>query len=137
MFQLTHPRGVRLQSSTIKVFCYLFQLTHPRGVRHTTAVRYSPPSTVSTHAPTRGATLAYNILVAVVLFQLTHPRGVRLAGSNQLNNKSLEPTFCEDRKYGSILQWILFNSKRKLFIYNSCEAYYFFCNASCSQWLKL
>ena len=55
----------------------MFQSTHPRGVRHEGLRHDCPKLYVSIHAPTRGATLIFVIIMPIMLFQSTHPRGVR------------------------------------------------------------
>ena len=99
-FQSTHPHGVRLVVSTLKMVAMLFQSTHPHGVRHARLLRSKAGYQVSIHAPTRGATqkqqcstFAYGCfnprthtgcdfitLLAHInssWFQSTHPHGVR------------------------------------------------------------
>ncbi len=78
VFQSTHPRGVRPFSKYAQNYClhfnprthegcdpkliiittegFVFQSTHPRGVRHDAAVETYGASSISIHAPTRGAT---------------------------------------------------------------------------------
>ena len=80
LFQSTHPHGVRLglfhgrllllgfnprthtgcdlKRCTKKASCQ-FQSTHPHGVRQPLAKTPNAPKNVSIHAPTRGATLAF------------------------------------------------------------------------------
>ena len=99
VFQSTHPRGVRLWCSPLKTTPSCF---NPRTHEGCDSGRAAEPSisSVSIHAPTRGATddalsdyhdnmfqsthprgvrrLAYSNLFRIVEFQSTHPRGVRL-----------------------------------------------------------
>jgi len=57
MFQSTHPHGVRLQRLIYCIFLPWFQSTHPHGVRHLISSSVFASSSVSIHAPARGATL--------------------------------------------------------------------------------
>ncbi len=103
LFQSTHPRGVRLNSSSVRRQAIKFQSTHPRGVRPIRLQRSVPshcfnPRTregcdknireqfaqekVSIHAPARGATHLLAFLSGIWAFQSTHPRGVRLNSSS-------------------------------------------------------
>ncbi len=54
LFQFTHPRGVRSDSSSVSFDTLLFQFTHPRGVRFVLVVG-GAGVLVSIHAPARGA----------------------------------------------------------------------------------
>ncbi len=55
-FQSTHPHGVRLEAGNKVDKSILFQSTHPHGVRRKYGQRTANQSTVSIHAPARGAT---------------------------------------------------------------------------------
>ena len=101
MFQFTHPGGVRQVPTALKSLLPLFQFTHPGGVRLIRLHNSRANSTVSIHAPGRGATHR-NFSVSISLtrfnsrtregcdlvpprfvlgdqvFQFTHPGGVRL-----------------------------------------------------------
>ena len=77
LFQSTHPRGVRLDTSNMTFVTAMFQSTHPRGVRLHTGSSSTASCKVSIHAPTRGATPYYTYAYVYSLFQSTHPRGVR------------------------------------------------------------
>ena len=57
-FQSTHPHGVRQQARVALLNLEKFQSTHPHGVRLTGAYANAARSSVSIHAPARGATLA-------------------------------------------------------------------------------
>ena len=64
----------------------MFQFTHPRGVRPFLVQTIPFSSSVSIHAPARGATKnAEKLLKGIDLFQFTHPRGVR----QSINCKSI------------------------------------------------
>ena len=79
-FQSTHPRGVRLHSSTHLVCNWSFNpRTHEGcdGQDHKERYLYL----VSIHAPTRGATCLILPILSALRFQSTHPRGVRLLTS--------------------------------------------------------
>ena len=55
-FQFTHPGGVRLTSSSRELKMAAVQFTHPGGVRRVRMVRCLARTSVSIHAPGRGAT---------------------------------------------------------------------------------
>ena len=76
-FQSTHPRGVRLNRSTIKVHKQNF---NPRTHVGCDFCATSPiwTSNISIHAPTWGATRRFYRKGEIATFQSTHPRGVRL-----------------------------------------------------------
>ena len=78
LFQSTHPRGVRHETTEGYPYKQIFQSTHPRGVRRIRASSVGDILCISIHAPTWGATYVYykGILYPHV-FQSTHPRGVR------------------------------------------------------------
>ena len=57
-----------------------FQLTHPRGVRLNTVRIVDFLNDISTHAPAWGATISRFGRLLAAAFQLTHPRGVRRSG---------------------------------------------------------
>ena len=78
LFQSTHPHGVRLNSLSVLDPSFLFQSTHPHGVRHHVSLMKQKTS-VSIHAPTRGATRTCRIPLRhlALVFQSTHPHGVR------------------------------------------------------------
>ena len=71
-----------------------FQPTHPHGVRQMVPLRVQSGSSVSTHAPARGATLSLFVVCRGKLFQPTHPHGVRrypcllYAGENCFNPRT-------------------------------------------------
>ncbi len=98
MFQSTHPHGVRPLTGYLDAIYVWFQSTHPHGVRHWKVQiqgllsRFNPRtrtgcdgvlwgqvvvSTVSIHAPARGATLSSADDDWTAMFQSTHPHGVR------------------------------------------------------------
>ena len=98
MFQFTHPGGVRLREQSTRYYAIRFQFTHPGGVRRKglfhrrsslcfnsrtregcDVSEYVPAfiSRVSIHAPGRGATHSFSVLVFSLVFQFTHPGGVR------------------------------------------------------------
>ena len=101
LFQPTRPRGARRGRMPIKISVARFQPTRPRGARLTVAMQAEDLS-VSTHAPTRGATAhldglvthllvsthaptrgATSVLMASAIlsaFQPTRPRGARPLG---------------------------------------------------------
>ena len=76
-FQSTHPRGVRRYDDDGARRGFIFQSTHPRGVRHKNRARGGGDNPISIHAPTWGATAAWDRLSEDHKFQSTHPRGVR------------------------------------------------------------
>ena len=79
VFQLTPPRGGRQPLRSMKMPVSWFQLTPPRGGRLLVQFLYGVYFRVSTHAPTRGATLhGCNAPALQPRFQLTPPRGGRL-----------------------------------------------------------
>ena len=55
----------------------MFQPTRPRGARHISQYRLLGSSSVSTHAPARGATDDFIPDVSIFKFQPTRPRGAR------------------------------------------------------------
>src|SRR5690606_347296 len=55
-FRSTHPRGVRRLSNIAHWFMGPFRSTHPRGVRPVHSASFLSCSSVSIHAPARGAT---------------------------------------------------------------------------------
>ena len=65
-----------------------FQLTHSRGVRLDSISAQSLHKSISTHALTWSATLMFQITHLASVFQLTHSRGVRRADSNGGKNSS-------------------------------------------------
>ena len=99
LFQSTHPHGVRQPLCVVIIAAVEFQSTHPHGVRHLavgfdnrrSSVSIHAPTRgatvqkqkratrllVSIHAPTRGATSALSLAILLCLFQSTHPHGVR------------------------------------------------------------
>ncbi len=121
-FQSTRPRGARRSLSVLMDTLYKFQSTRPRGARHLRRCIWMPeerfqstrprgarlgwllplytassvsihaptrgattffpspfvPVCVSIHAPTRGATLILDLVTGTVGFQSTRPRGARL-----------------------------------------------------------
>ena len=100
LLSFMHPRGVRPEcpdrngkgkgdfNSRTRKGCdvdfpgsscsnHAFQLTHPRGVRLVSAQFCPKQIRISTHAPTRGATIGLIFYTHYLQFQLTHPRGVR------------------------------------------------------------
>ena len=97
-FQFTHPGGVRLAkrsntpvtrsfNSRTREGCDVvpgrpqllirFQFTHPGGVRRESIATTSAETTVSIHAPGRGATKFNPFRLLAYQFQFTHPGGVR------------------------------------------------------------
>ena len=102
MFQFTHPGGVRHTGyQRAWHLLLLFQFTHPGGVRLNRILSSEDTSTVSIHAPGRGATIrgakqarSYTVSIHApgrgatlagqaadivpAQFQFTHPGGVRL-----------------------------------------------------------
>ena len=80
-FQSTHPCGVRLcRPYLVSSLCIQFQSTHPCGVRPASLASFLASSSVSIHAPLRGATIFahWASLPIELAFQSTHPCGVRL-----------------------------------------------------------
>ena len=98
-FQFTRPRGARLAMRISVMATPLFQFTRPRGARRVQIPPLRPNKRfnsrahegrdlfrasglalqyVSIHAPTRGATCRFRILLQRVKFQFTRPRGARL-----------------------------------------------------------
>ena len=75
-FQSTLPRGERPGEVREVATLFKFQSTLPRGERQSTASASSDTS-ISIHAPTRGATNLLQLLVIFVRFQSTLPRGER------------------------------------------------------------
>ena len=63
----------------VELLALMFQSTHPHGVRLELIVLNVVLSSVSIHAPTRGATYGNEPLLGEAQFQSTHPHGVRLA----------------------------------------------------------
>ena len=118
LFQLTRPRGARLNEGDAACHEFKFQLTRPRGARLTVArsesrlssfnsraregrdSRWRVPSRdcrVSTHAPARGATFSRKVLSHLRLFQLTRPRGARPSGSSVQSQSRLVSTHAPAR----------------------------------------
>ncbi len=56
LFQSTHPRGVRHETTEGYPYKQIFQSTHPRGVRRIRASSVGDILCISIHAPTWGAT---------------------------------------------------------------------------------
>ena len=76
----------------------MFQSTHSRGVRHIALGYMSTWSSVSIHALTRSATIAFLMLFKRRLFQSTHSRGVRhyTAIGKSATEKSFNPRTHEE-----------------------------------------
>ena len=79
IFQSTHPRRVRRGAlKLIEIHYIIFQSTHPRRVRRFVAVCNGSKTTISIHAPAKGATgKSKKKKKFLKLFQSTHPRRVR------------------------------------------------------------
>ena len=75
-FQFTRPRGARLRRRTDSKRRNRFQFTRPRGARQTVPPAV-PSTSVSIHAPARGATRPHRQPIANHEFQFTRPRGAR------------------------------------------------------------
>ena len=81
-FQPTRPRGARHAVAKLMIAPTTFQPTRPRGAR----LRYTKElasGRVSTHAPTRGATVWWRPHSSHDVFQPTRPRGARLPLGSQ------------------------------------------------------
>ena len=80
IFQLTHPRGGRLDGNFVSVTVDRVSIRAPARSATLFVFYIANSPTVSIHAPARGATLIPPSFVrSLPLFQFTHPRGVRLA----------------------------------------------------------
>ena len=76
VFQPTRPRRARLDKTKIQCYDHKFQPTRPRRARQTDAVENLVKS-VSTHAPTKGATASKRLRDDTQTFQPTRPRRAR------------------------------------------------------------
>ena len=72
-FQSTHPRGVRRRGKISSLCNPKFQSTHPRGVRLQNATPSVNPTGISIHAPTWGATLPKRRLRSMTAISIHAP----------------------------------------------------------------
>ena len=96
-FQSTHPHGVRPLVSDNFRHLVVFQSTHPHGVRLTHYVKKFIISTVSIHAPARGATADIDLKHSGTEFQSTHPHGVR---HGRIQRKMMREQFQSTHPHG-------------------------------------
>ncbi len=80
-FQSTPPHGERPLSTVIVLNISLFQSTPPHGERRVCSTEEIIEFEISIHAPTRGATVTFDISTLKDIFQSTPPHGERLLHS--------------------------------------------------------
>ena len=83
-FQPTRPRGARPVPFATPGQSKVFQPTRPRGARRCGRWQHYGGESVSTHAPTRGATHGDGKISPLHEFQPTRPRGARLDSPTSL-----------------------------------------------------
>ena len=77
-FQSTYPRRVRWWMFDSTSILFRFQSTHPRRVRQLATSGVARETSISIHAPAKGATFSgFYIFMNQLIFQSTHPRRVR------------------------------------------------------------
>ena len=106
-FQLTRPRGTRLIQYYQPAEQKRFQLTRPRGTRHNCFITLTFDD-VSTHASARDATRASRSNSRCIWFQLTRPRGTRHNHDSSATSFEIVSTHPSARDATSVLRVLLY-----------------------------